>query len=153
MIKYFNNIIFTRGLTFIFGIYSIYNLYLYIKHVDNKINNLKKQHFNKNKLELEFEIIRINSDIKSLELKIQKLENQYISLDKLLIEPDLSMVESYNNNEEKDIQLPIKIDEFTCITLEECSETDSIKSTSSSVYKPRSRSSSLSWGTIKTLFG
>ena len=168
------NIIFTSGLTFLLGLYSIYHLFIFIKQMDNKINNLKNEENNKNKLE--FEIIKINNEISSILYKLQKLENQYSSLDKVIGENQIQSdnidigdekyieeIELNNNckinNEDKNNKNettslnPQKNDEFTCITLEECSETDSIKSTSSSNYKPRSRSSSLSWGAIKTIFG
>ena len=40
-IKLFKNIFITTGVTFLFGMYSIYHLYFYIRDLDNKLHNIR----------------------------------------------------------------------------------------------------------------
>ena len=168
-IKFFKNIFITTGITFIFGIYSIFQLYIYLNQIDNKINNLKKKEIHHKQLELE--ILKIKNNIDILSDRIIELEKNNTILNKNDVDindVDINdVIELVNSNkylsnfedieyiedieEIKEIKEIKKIGDFTCINMDEIanqekdSDEDSIKSV-------RSRSSSLNW-VKKTLFG
>ena len=73
-IKLFKNIFITTGVTFLFGMYSIYHLYFYIRDLDNKIHNLKIRE--KDYEQLEMEVKKINNNLKLLSDKI-KFTNEF----------------------------------------------------------------------------
>jgi hypothetical protein len=151
-IKFFKNIFITTGITFIFGMYSIYHLYFYMKQIDNKINNLNKKEIDYKQLELE--IIKINNNIDILSDRLIELEtkNTMINETELTLN-DLSEVayniKYYSNCEEvEESSESKKIGDYTCISMEEIANEEKDNNEES----VRSRSSSLNW-VKKTLFG
>jgi len=164
-IKYIMNILnnckiyaITSGISFVFG------LYFYVKHIeyryDFEINKIK-QDTSKTNDELELKIINIHNTLSKLLDRISELEQENIESLSELTFNDFSQ-NDYNNNTDNDTQ---NID-YTHINMDElCEETSCFKhsinsksgftETNKSENRPRSRSRSVSWGSLtkKMLFG
>ena len=157
-IKLFKNIFITSGITFIFGIYSIYHLYFYIKHIEYthnaEITKLQKR------------IYKMENDYNDLKMGLyDKIENSISKIEKIqLLSNDVSSKDecnTYLDNElehKEEINAIKKID-YTCIDMNDIFETDSDDyhnelSKTNSMPTESSRSRSKSWSSFtKRIFG
>jgi hypothetical protein len=156
-IKLFKNIFITTGVTFLFGMYSIYHLYFYIRDLDNKIHNLKIRE--KDYEQLEMEVKKINNKLNLLSDKISGLNatnefnENYLNLNinaeesETLEERTFEETETLEGEETETLKEKENknISEYTCVSVEDFDHEPM-------EIRVRSRSSSLSW-VKKSIFG
>ena len=163
-IRVFKNIFITSGITFVFGIYSIYHLYFYIQHIeykhDREINKLQKRI---NKMENDYNDLKVE-----LNYKVSNIENNLLTIEQThMYSNDISSEISSEYEHKKKLEIELEYKEqinaiknigYTCIDMNNLFEPDSdderAVSDSKNCINNDSRSRSVSWSSLsKKLFG
>jgi hypothetical protein len=157
-IKFFKNIFITTGFTFIFGMYSVFHLYFYIKDIDAKMDNLTKKELDRKQLyfeELKVQIFEMNNSVSLLTKRINELESknnliEYLSISETAISETAISETVISETAISEIDHTEETKEYTCINKDDLFEKDSDEESIKS--GTRSRSASISW-VKKQLFG